>query len=158
MYEFRFKKPEYLVSKGQKLPDLVMVYSTEKPGDKKPKKYYDYVLTHMEMHAVLPRNPAPLIRQMEKSSRNRKTMQAFTTDVKVTNLDKGEIEVAFDLLPDEAKIMENKARKEKKIFRVWMPPWGLIVYPSKDLKEFFKANPQIVKKNQPKAVSSHQTT
>lgn len=137
----------------KKSPDqsnLIMVYSTEilyGPNEKKPTGYYDYILTHMKVHTVEPRNPAPLLRQMEKARRSNKPLKACTQDVEI--LDEDSIIAGFDLLPDqipEIQKLKERAIKENLILRVWMPKKGLPLFPAEDLHEFIKAHPEFLKK------------
>lgn len=92
-------------------------------------KYYDIILTDLQLHAVKPTNPPSLWRQVLRSLRNGlKPGRAYG---KVVKTDNGEFRFEIPMTKDLQEQMDVAKRLGKEV-RFFMPKGGIPVYPGPD--------------------------
>lgn len=104
-------------------------------------RYYDIVLSDIQLHVQKPRKPESFLRKVMKSIRSGKPGRAYSkiSDFKVNADDTFELPIAFS--PEEqAKF--DQAKAEGKQIRIFRPKGGLNIYAGKDVVEYMKAHPE----------------
>ncbi len=109
------------------------------PKEKEQNKYYNVLLTDLQLHTTKPQNPTPWYKAIFRSFRNKKPGRFYVE--KFSSQNDGSLETTLINLakhdPEFQKQMEIAKKSGKKI-RIIVPP-NLPIYPGKDLIEKLKA-------------------
>lgn len=95
-------------------------------------KYYDVILTDVQLHTQIPPKPKPLFRSILQSMRNNKPGRTYSSNISFD--DSGTFQFS---IPLESKTGQEMLRAQKagKKIRIFMPKSGLPVYLGKDMIE-----------------------
>ena len=103
---------------------------------KKPVKYCDVLLTHVEVHAIKPSNPTSWYEAIIKAQKNKKPGRIFTRNI--SSRINGVPAVIYSLPPRVQQQMEE-AKKSGKTIRLLTLGKHLPIYPAKDMIEKISA-------------------
>lgn len=98
-------------------------------------KYYDVILTDVQLHAVEPTNPKPWYRVLDQAFRTKKPGRFYAKLKRNTD---GKISFSLPIPPNIQQEMKA-AQKAGKILRILTPKGGIPTLLSKDGEEKMKA-------------------
>lgn len=107
-------------------------------------QYHDIILTDVKFHTKLPRKPLSWYRAMWLSVKNGLAGRAYSRDIKLRK--DNSFGIYFHNSP-EIKIEREKAEKQGKILRIFMPKAGIPVFLGEDIVERLKAVDKKLERN-----------
>lgn len=94
--------------------------------------YHDIFMTNIQLHTTEVRKPKSFLASVLRTIRNKKPGRAYSKNLSVSK--EGKMEFAFPFSTEKAAEIE-KAEREGKVIRFWMPKGGLPIYLGKDFIE-----------------------
>lgn len=122
-------------------------------SEHKKEEYYDIILTDVTLHMAKPRKPTSFYRQIEKTMHSHKPGRFFAKNV---NIRDGKITLPFPM-PPEIQTAKEKAEKEGKIVRFFMPKSGIPILIAPDVEEKIRADERKKQKSIAKKKRIHHT-